>query len=105
MLIDSAYAMGTLSQPGGESNIFVSLIPMLLMVVIFYFLLIRPQQKKAKEHQKMIDSLQKGAHIITSSGIYGQITEVHTAYFIIDLGNVKVKITKGSIAGIAEESK
>ena len=48
-------------------------IPLILIFVIFYFFLIRPQQKKVKEHKKMVESLKRGDKIITSGGIVGTV--------------------------------
>jgi len=53
---------------------FTALLPMIIIFAIFYFLLIRPQQKKAKEHRAMIESLKPGDQVITSGGIYGRVT-------------------------------
>ena len=61
-------------------------IPLILIFVIFYFFLIRPQQKKVKEHKAMVESLKKGAKIVTSGGITGTITRV------IDNEKVEVEI-------------
>ncbi len=54
-----------------------SFVPLILIFVIFYFLIIRPQTKKIKEHEKMINSLKIGNKVITSSGIVGVIREIH----------------------------
>ena len=48
-------------------------IPLILIFVIFYFLLIRPQQKKAKEHKKMVEELKRGDKVITSGCIIGTV--------------------------------
>tara|TARA_B100000470_G_C19769602_1_gene382344 strand:- start:509 stop:796 length:288 start_codon:yes stop_codon:yes gene_type:complete len=63
-------------------------IPLILIFVIFYFFLIRPQQKKAKEHKAMIESLKKGDKIVTSGGITGTITRV------VDTDKVEVEIAE-----------
>ena len=49
---------------------------MILMIIIFYFLLIRPQQKKAKEHTKMVDALKSGASVVTRGGVVGTVQSV-----------------------------
>jgi len=46
---------------------------MVIIFGIFYFILIRPQQKKVKEHKKMVEELKKGDKIVTSGGIYGMV--------------------------------
>ncbi|KPA12349.1 YajC [Candidatus Magnetomorum sp. HK-1] len=74
-MIGIAFAMGANGgAAGGQANGFTALLPMIIIFAIFYFLLIRPQQKKAKEHRAMIDSLKKGDRVITSGGIYGRVT-------------------------------
>ena len=51
-------------------------IPLILIFVIFYFFLIRPQQKKVKDHKKMVESLKRGDQIVTSGGILGTVERV-----------------------------
>ena len=71
------------------------------MFVIFYFLLIRPQQKKAKEHQEMITSLKKGDKVITSGGIHGQITSLDDTTVTIEIAEkVRIKVTRSTLAGL-----
>ena len=64
-----------------------SLIPLVLIFVIFYFFLIRPQQKKVKEHKKMVENLKRGDKVVTSGGIVGSIER------IIDNDKVEVSIS------------
>ena len=63
-------------------------IPLILIFVIFYFFLIRPQQKKVKEHKKMVENLQRGDNVITSGGIIGKVER------IIDNEKVEVSIAE-----------
>ena len=55
---------------------FAQFIPLILIFVIFYFFLIRPQQKKVKEHKRMVENLKRGDQIVTSGGIVGTIERV-----------------------------
>jgi len=81
---------------------FSSLVPIILMFVIFYFLLIRPQQKKAKEHQQMVSGLKKGDRIITSGGIYGLITSVGENVLTVEISDkVRIKLVKSNVTGLA----
>ncbi|MEF3254625.1 MAG: preprotein translocase subunit YajC [Deferribacterales bacterium] len=84
----------------GGGNPLAGLIPLILIFGVFYFLLIRPQQKRQKEHLKMLDSLMVGDEIITQGGIYGRITRVldQTNYEIEIAKGVVVKITKNAVA-------
>lgn len=90
--ISTAHAMGTgMGQPAaGGGDIFASLMPFLLIFAVFYFLLIRPQQKKAKEHKKMLEALKKGDAVITAGGMFGRILEVRDDIMVVDLGETKV---------------
>jgi preprotein translocase subunit YajC len=54
-----------------------SFVPLILIFVIFYFLIIRPQTKKIKEHEKMVNNLKIGNKVITSGGIVGVVREIH----------------------------
>lgn len=58
---------------GGSSNPILSFLPFILIIVIMYFLMIRPQTKKQKEKQKMIEALKKGDNIVTNGGIHGKV--------------------------------
>ncbi len=111
MLEGIAYAMGAPGGGGGAQgapSMFQSLIPLIIIFAIFYFMLIRPQQKKAKEHQEMLEKLKKGDRVITSGGIYGEIYALTpTTCTLIIAENVKIKVSRGFISGLAapEEEK
>ena len=72
-------------------------VPMILMVVIFYFLLIRPQQKKAKEHTKMVDALKSGASVVTRGGVVGTVQSVKDATVSIRSLESKFEVEKFAI--------
>jgi preprotein translocase subunit YajC len=62
------------SQGGGG---FITFLPFVLIFVVFYLLILRPQAKRQKEHQKMLDAIQKGDRIVTSGGIHGVVQRVN----------------------------
>jgi preprotein translocase subunit YajC len=104
MLTGLAYAMGPAPQGGqGAGGGLMGFLPLILIFVIFYFLLIRPQQKRAKEHKSMLDSLKKGDKVVTSGGEYGVVEEVKTNTVIVKIAeNVKVKYGKAYIAALRQ---
>jgi len=108
-LIDIAYAMGQTGGAGGQAGAVGGLgpfVPIILMFVIFYFLLIRPQQKKAKDHQAMITNLKKGDRVITNGGIYGLITGLDENLATVEIADkVRIKITRNSIAALNEQKQ
>ena len=108
-LITDAYAMGPAPQgggaQGGAQGMIASLLPLILIFVVFYFLLIRPQQKKAKEHKAMLDSIKKGDKVVTSGGIYGVVESVGNTTITVKIAeNVKVKFGKGFISDVRTAS-
>ena len=77
----------------------MSFLPMILIFVAFWFLLIAPQRKKQKEHDKMVQALEKGAQIKTVGGLFGTITGVKDDRFVVRIAeNVKVEVSRESIA-------
>jgi len=74
-------------------------LPMILILVAFYFLLIAPQRKKQKQHDKMVQALEKGTQVKTLGGIFGTVTGVKDDRFVLRIGeNVKIEVAKEAIA-------
>ncbi|NPB09642.1 MAG: preprotein translocase subunit YajC [Thermodesulfobacteria bacterium] len=93
------WAMAGQPQQGG-GNPLVAFLPLIIIFVIFYFLLIRPQQKRAKEHQKFLESLKRGDRVFTSGGIVGRVVSVDNNLVTLEIApNVQVKVIKSYIAG------
>lgn len=83
----------------GGSAFFVQLFPLLLIFVVFYMFLIRPQQKRAKEHEAKINAVQKNDEVVTAGGLMGKVTKVADDYVEVEIApNVRVKAVKSTIA-------
>jgi preprotein translocase subunit YajC len=67
----------------------MSLFPFILIIIIFYFLMLRPQQRRAKQHQDMIKNLRRGDTVISSGGLVGKVTKV------VDDDQIEVEIAEG----------
>lgn len=94
--ISDAMAEGAASSGGAGWE---GLIPLILLFVIFYFLLIRPQQKKVKEHRKLVSEIAKGDEVITYGGIGGKIRDLDEAFCDLEIANnVVVKVDRQNIA-------
>ncbi|MEM7304706.1 MAG: preprotein translocase subunit YajC [Pseudomonadota bacterium] len=96
MFISNAFAESPAPQQAGGG------MEMLIMIGIFfaimYFMLIRPQQKRAKEHKALMDSLTKGDEVVTNGGMMGKIKSVSDDVVRVELAeNVIIKIQKQSI--------
>ena len=85
----------------GGSAFFVQLFPLLLIFVVFYMFLIRPQQKRAKEHEAKINAVQKNDEVVTAGGLMGKVTKVADEYVEVEIApNVRVKAVKSTIANV-----
>ena len=73
-------------------------IPLILIFVIFYFFLIRPQQRKAKEHKKMVEELKRGDKVLTTGGIIGTIERIidNEKVEVEIADNIKVEVLRSS---------
>lgn len=77
---------------------------MLLIFVIFYLVLIRPMQRQRKAVQAMIENLKKGDRVITSGGLYGEVTALDGATVMLRIAdNVRVKVARSAISGLESE--
>lgn len=83
----------------GGSDIFASLLPLIVLFAIFYFLVIRPQQKQAKTHKDMIANLKKGDKVITNGGIICEVVKPEEDFIKVKLNeDVTIKVSKEYIA-------
>jgi preprotein translocase subunit YajC len=85
MFITPAYAQGATDLLSPQSPIWM----MVIVVVIMYLLVLRPQQKRAREHQDLVKNLRRGDTVVTSGGLVGKVTKV------VDDEQVEVEIANG----------
>lgn len=99
------FAMSTGGAEGG-GNPLTMFIPIIMVFIVFYLLLIRPQQKKQKEHQKLLSELGKGDRVITNGGLYGTISDAKDHVVVLKIAeNVKVEVVKSAIATVIEKKE
>ena len=75
------------------------ILPLILIFAIMYFLLIRPQQKKARDHQTMLSALRRGDQVVTGGGIVGKVTKVKEGE-----NEVEVEIAQGVTVRIMRQT-
>ena len=94
---------GSADQP----NPFISFLPFVFLILILYFLIIRPQQKRQKDHQRLLGDLKINDMVITSGGIIGKIANIKkekdTVILKVD-DNTKIEVRRIAIAGLWQES-
>ena len=95
------------AQGGGAASIATQLVPLLLIFGIMYFLLIRPQQKKLKDHQRMVEALRRGDVVATQGGIIGKVTKVKDGGELeVEIAdNVRVRVLAGTIAQVMSKTE
>ncbi len=82
-----------------------NLIPLILIFAIFYFLIIRPQKAKEKEHQKLLEALNKNDEVVTTGGVHGTIVNVKEKSVILRIDdNAKMEVEKNCIAYIKKKA-
>ena len=83
-----------------------TMIPMAVIIGIFYVLVIAPANKQRKKTEAMLGALKKGDKVVSAGGIHGTIHSVDTETVILKISdNVKIKISRSSIAGLAGETE
>ena len=91
-LITDAWAQAA---PGAGGGQFQFALLMAAFIALFYFMLIRPQQRRAKEHQALLSKLATGDEVVTSGGLLGRITEVGDTFITLEVAEgVRVKVQK-----------
>ena len=77
-------------------------VPFILIFVIMWFLIIRPQQRRAKEHQEIIKNIRRGDTIVSTGGIVGKVTKVTDDPEIeVEIADgVRVKVARSMIAEV-----
>lgn len=82
-----------------EQNALVNFLPLIVLFAIFYFLIIRPQQKQAKAHKDMLNSLDKGDKIVTNGGLIVEVVKVEEDFLKVRLNDdVVVKLDRNFVA-------
>jgi preprotein translocase subunit YajC len=85
----------------GGTGMLVNIVMFGGIFAIFYFMIIRPQQKRAKERDKMLSNMEKGDKVVTSGGIHGVIAGIEEKTVLLDCGNnIKLKFERQAISTI-----
>jgi len=90
---------------GGGGSMYSTIIMFGAIFLIFYFMIIRPQQKRAKDREKLLSNMQKGDKVITSAGLHGTIVHIDEKTVLLQVSdNVKLKYERSAIATIIPSS-
>lgn len=87
------------------NELFVSLLPLIVLFAVFYFFLIRPQRVQAKRHKEMLAALKKGDKVVSSGGLICEIIKVEENFFSVRLSDESTaKLSKDFIAYKIDDS-
>lgn len=92
------------AQVSGGVQAMGTLIQLVLIFAIFYFLLIRPQQKRMKEHEKVLNAIKPKDKIITGGGIYGTVVKADADVLTVEIANgVEIKVSRATVRDVVSE--
>ncbi len=101
--MDILLAMAPQGGEGGGGSLISTVIMFGAIFAIFYFMIIRPQQKRAKEREKLLSNIEKGDKIITSGGVHATIVGLEEKTVLIEIApNVKVKVERSAIGSVVK---
>lgn len=87
MFATPAFAQSGSSAAGPD--LFMSILPFVLIFAIMYFLIIRPQRQQAKKRTEMLEAVRRGDTVVTGGGLVGKVTKVGNE------GELEVEIASG----------
>jgi preprotein translocase subunit YajC len=99
------------SAPAGPQSMFDQLltspvVPIVLIFAVMYFLFIRPQTKKASDHQKMLAALKRNDEVVTTGGLVGRIAELSDKLVTLEIApGVRVRVERSQIGAISNYGK
>ena len=101
LVVSLVFIVGCVPPEGGEGGFDWTVIIFLLLIFgVFYFLFIRPQRKRQKEHQHMVEELKTGDKVITIGGIYGKIESLSQDSVVLRIeSGATIRVARNGIAG------
>ena len=101
MFATPAFAQTAAGAASGPLETYGPMLMPVALVVLFYFMILRPQQRKAKEHQSMIAAVKRGDTVVLNSGIIGKVTRVDDAEVQVEIApSVNVKVVKSTLSDV-----
>jgi preprotein translocase subunit YajC len=93
-------------QGGGSGSMISTIIMFGAIFLIFFFMIIRPQQKRAKEREKMLSNIEKGDKVVTSGGLHGVVAGIDEKTILLQVSdNVKLKFDRSAIAVVSSSKE
>jgi preprotein translocase subunit YajC len=91
---------------GSSANPLVGFLPIILIGAAMYFLLLRPQRRRMKEAQQLVNTVQEGDEVITNGGIYGFINAIDGDTIWLDIADdTEIRVHRSAIARKIDPAK
>jgi preprotein translocase subunit YajC len=101
MFATPAFAQTAGAAGGSPQDMILQFLPLVGLVILFYFLMIRPQQKRAKQHQATLSALKRGDVVVLNSGVIGKVVRVEDTEVGLEIATgVTIKVVKTMIAEV-----
>jgi preprotein translocase subunit YajC len=92
------FAMGAASEGGST---WLQLVPFVLVLAIFYFIILLPMKRKQQKVQEFLDRLKVGDRVVTTGGIYGQVTRLGEQSIQLQIADkIRIEVAKSAIGGL-----
>lgn len=102
----SSLALAQGAAQGATPSFFEQIMPFVFIILIFYFFLIRPQQRRAKEHQNFLGNLKRGDTVLTSGGIFGTIEGLTDQFVTLEIADdVRIRVLKSKIEYLPKQEE
>ena len=89
-----------MASPGQQPG-WTSFVPFALILAIFYFLILMPMKRRQKKIQEFQESLKVGDKVVTTSGIYGEITRLKDKTIQLQIANnVRIELSRQAVGGL-----
>ena len=83
---------------GEQSNPLLTFLPMIVIFGIIYFMMIRPQKKRQKEREALVNKMEKGDKVVTSSGIHGTVAQIEETTILVQVSETtKIRFEKAAV--------
>ena len=105
MFINSAFAAAETAASQGAASNTGMIVQLVLIMAVFYIFLIRPQQKKMKQHEQMLQTIKKGDKIITGGGILAKVTDTSDPFELtVEIANgVEIKVYRATVRELLKD--
>jgi preprotein translocase subunit YajC len=92
--------MWALAAPQEGGNLLMQFVPLALVVAIFYFIILLPMKRKQQKVQQFLSGLKVNDRVITTGGIYGQITRLGEQSVQLQVADkIRIEVARASIGG------